>query len=76
MAVQLESEIDFQLQLDNFEGPFDLLLRLIGKHEMDITQVALARVTDEFLTYVRQLDARPRLKVQVSSWWLRQPCWI
>ena len=46
MAVQLESDIDFQLQLDNFEGPFDLLLRLIGKHELDITTVSLARITD------------------------------
>ena len=49
MAVQLESEVDFQLQLDNFEGPFDLLLNLIGRHEMEITQVALAKVTNEFL---------------------------
>lgn len=56
MAVQLESEIDFRLQLDNFDGPFDLLLRLIGKHELDITTVALAKITDEFLTYVKQLD--------------------
>ena len=58
MAVQLDSEIDFQLTLDNFEGPFDLLLRLIGKHEMDITQVSLSRVTDEFLTYVKKLDSQ------------------
>ena len=56
MAVQLESEIDFRLKLDNFDGPFDLLLRLIGKHELDITTVALAKITDEFLTYVKQLD--------------------
>ena len=61
MAVQLESEVDFQLQLDNFEGPFDLLLTLIGRHELDITQVALARVTDEFLQYVKQLDAKKEL---------------
>ena len=61
MAVQLESEIDFQLQLDNFEGPFDLLLRLIGKHELDITTVSLARITDEFLQYVKQLDAKQEI---------------
>lgn len=61
MAVQLESEVDFQLQLDNFEGPFDLLLTLIGRHELDITQVALAKVTDEFLQYVKQLDAKKEL---------------
>nr|WP_284329437.1 ScpA family protein [Demequina litorisediminis] len=39
----------FSVHLDNFEGPFDLLLSLISKHEMEITEVALARVTDEFL---------------------------
>lgn len=61
MAVQLESDIDFQLQLDNFEGPFDLLLRLIGKHELDITEVALSKVTDEFLTYVRNLDGQAEI---------------
>lgn len=61
MAVQLESDIDFQLQLDNFEGPFDLLLRLIGKHELDITEVALSKVTDEFLSYVRKLDGQAEI---------------
>jgi segregation and condensation protein A len=60
--VQLESESDFQLSLDNFEGPFDLLLTLIGRHELDITQVALARVTDEFLSYVKQLDAKQEME--------------
>ena len=44
---------DLVLRLDNFEGPFDLLLTLIGKHELDITEVALARVTDEFIASVR-----------------------
>ena len=62
MAVQLESEANFQVQLENFEGPFDLLLNLIGRHEMDITQVALAKVTDEFLSYVRQLDSDQELE--------------
>ena len=56
MAVQLDSEIDFQLQLTNFDGPFDLLLRLIGKHELDITTIALAKVTDDFIQYVKKLD--------------------
>ena len=62
MAAQLESEVDFQLHLDNFEGPFDLLLSLIGKHELDISQIALARVTDEFLKYVKQLDSRQEIE--------------
>jgi segregation and condensation protein A len=43
----------FVLQLDNFEGPFDLLLSLIAKHKLDITEVALSQVTDEFIGYIR-----------------------
>lgn len=42
----------FEVHLDNFEGPFDLLLGLIAKHRMDITEVALSRVTDEFIAYI------------------------
>ena len=45
----------------NFEGPFDLLLRLISRHEMDITEVSLSRVTDEFIGYLRGLDADEEL---------------
>jgi segregation and condensation protein A len=43
----------FQVRLDVFEGPFDLLLSLIAKHKLDITEVALSRVTDEFIAYIR-----------------------
>ena len=43
----------FAVRLDNFEGPFDLLLSLIAKHKLDITEIALAKVTDEFIAYVR-----------------------
>ncbi len=43
----------FEVRLPNFSGPFDLLLNLISKHEMEITDVALAIVTDEFLATVR-----------------------
>ncbi|MCC9175109.1 segregation/condensation protein A [Arthrobacter sp. zg-Y179] len=39
----------------NFTGPFDVLLGLISKHELDITEIALAAVTDEFLGYIREL---------------------
>lgn len=45
---------DFDVSLENFNGPFDLLLRLIARKEMDLTEVALASVTDEFLHYLRQ----------------------
>lgn len=47
----------FHVTLDNFSGPFDLLLQLIGKHKLDVTEVALHKVTDEFITYVKQLDS-------------------
>jgi len=43
----------FAVRLDNFEGPFDLLLSLIAKHKLDITEVALAKVTDEFIAHVK-----------------------
>ncbi len=46
----------FSVNLVNFEGPFDLLLRLISKHELDITEVALSSVTGEFIAFVRDLD--------------------
>ncbi|MFW6774827.1 segregation and condensation protein A [Nocardioides sp. CPCC 205120] len=43
----------FAVRLDNFEGPFDLLLNLIAKHRLDVTEVALSRVTDEFIAHVK-----------------------
>lgn len=49
------SEGGFAVELENFAGPFEVLLGLIGKHELDITTVSLSMVTDEFLDYVRAL---------------------
>jgi segregation and condensation protein A len=46
----------FQVHLDVFEGPFDLLLGLISKHKLDITEIALSSVTDEFIGYIRALS--------------------
>jgi segregation and condensation protein A len=43
----------FQVHLENFSGPFDLLLGLISKHKLDITEVALATVTDDFIAHIR-----------------------
>jgi segregation and condensation protein A len=43
----------FHIHLDNFEGPFDLLLSLISRRQLDVTEVALSQVTDEFLSYIR-----------------------
>ena len=45
----------FTVRLDNFTGPFDLLLQLISKHKLDVTEVALHRVTDEFIAYLRAM---------------------
>jgi segregation and condensation protein A len=45
----------FEVHLDNFEGPFDLLLALISKHKLDITEVALSVVTDEFISFIGAL---------------------
>jgi segregation and condensation protein A len=46
---------DFSVNLDNFTGPFDLLLQLISRHKLDITEVALSRVTDEFIAHIKAL---------------------
>lgn len=48
----------FEVHLENFSGPFDLLLSLISRHRLDITEVALAQVTDEFIAAVREAEAR------------------
>jgi segregation and condensation protein A len=46
----------FSVSLENFDGPFDLLLQLISRHRMDITDIAIATVTDEFISYIRELE--------------------
>ncbi|MEE2524483.1 ScpA family protein [Pseudarthrobacter sp. J75] len=51
-----EPRAGFEVRLANFTGPFDLLLGLIAKHELDITEVAIATVTDEFIQYIRRLQ--------------------
>jgi segregation and condensation protein A len=53
-ALTDESGSTFAVRLDNFEGPFDLLLSLIAKHKLDITEVALSQVTDEFIAFIKQ----------------------
>ncbi|WBU38847.1 ScpA family protein [Homoserinibacter sp. YIM 151385] len=63
-AAAAETVVDepgFRLRLDNFEGPFDLLLSLITKHELDITEVSLSRVTDEFIGYLKGLETEEEL---------------
>lgn len=64
MDVSLEESKDvsavagaFSVHLDNFDGPFDLLLHLISRHKMDVTQISLSLVTDEFIAFIRALEA-------------------
>lgn len=47
----------FHVTLENFEGPFDLLLNLISKRQLDVTEVALSQVTDEFLAYLQAMQS-------------------
>lgn len=47
----------FSVHLANFDGPFDLLLQLISRHKMDVTEVSLSIVTDEFISFIRGLEA-------------------
>ena len=70
MAAPLKSDVvevteissGFSLSLGNFDGPFDLLLSLISKHELDITEIALSKVTDEFIAYLKTLDEDEELE--------------
>lgn len=54
---ELDEASGFLVSLSNFNGPFDLLLSLIAKHELDITEVSLSVVTGDFIAYLRQLDS-------------------
>lgn len=60
-AAPAEQADGFSLDLGNFEGPFDLLLSLIAGHKLDITEISLSRVTDEFISYLRGIDADKEL---------------
>lgn len=60
-AVRPPDETGFRVSLANFDGPFDLLLSLITKHELDITEIALSAVTDEFISYLRELGPEEEL---------------
>jgi len=51
-----DTQAAFSVHLSNFEGPFDLLLQLISRHKMDVTEVALSVVTDDFIAYIRALE--------------------
>jgi segregation and condensation protein A len=53
LSAEADQETGFEVHLDNFDGPFDLLLQLISRHKLDITEVALSKVTDEFIAYIK-----------------------
>lgn len=55
----------FTVRLTNFEGPFDLLLQLIGKHQLDVTEIALSTVTDDFIAHLHALG--PELNLDQAS---------
>jgi segregation and condensation protein A len=55
-AENIALESGFSVHLSNFDGPFDLLLQLISRHKLDITEVSLSLVTDEFISYIRSLE--------------------
>ena len=54
--VESAPEEGFNVHLTNFDGPFDLLLQLISRHKLDITEVSLSLVTDEFISFIRRLE--------------------
>ena len=55
---------EFNVHLTNFTGPFDLLLHLISKHKLDVTEVALSQVTDDFVAHIKLATA-----VNGPGWW-------
>jgi len=60
-SIPAEETTGFRLSIDNFDGPFDLLLSLITQHRLDITEVSLSAVTNEFIAYLRGLDTETEL---------------
>lgn len=58
---------EFRVSLEVFDGPFDLLLSLIGKHELDITEVSLSLVTDEFIAYLASLEGQGLIELDRAS---------
>ncbi|EUA42770.1 scpA/B family protein [Mycobacterium xenopi 4042] len=65
MEFEVSPQNGFQVRLTNFEGPFDLLLQLIFAHRLDVTEVALHQVTDEFIAYTRAIG--PDLELEETT---------
>jgi segregation and condensation protein A len=58
LAPEGEQSSGFEVRLENFTGPFDALLSLIAKRRLDITEVSIATVTDDFIAYIRAMQER------------------
>lgn len=63
----MTADVGFHVSLDVFDGPFDLLLSLITKHELDITEVSLSLVTGEFISYIAELDTHDEATLDRAS---------
>ncbi|WP_336992408.1 segregation and condensation protein A [Leucobacter sp. VD1] len=66
-AAASADEGGFRVSLEVFDGPFDLLLNLIGKHELDITEVSLSLVTDEFIAYLASFEGQGLVELDRAS---------
>ncbi|MGO1539616.1 MAG: segregation and condensation protein A [Leucobacter sp.] len=66
-AASTDRANEFRVSLEVFDGPFDLLLNLIGKHELDITEVSLSLVTDEFISYLSSLEGQGVIELDRAS---------
>ena len=64
-ATAVAADAGFQVRLSNFEGPFDLLLQLIFAHRLDVTEVALHQVTDDFIAYTKAIG--PQLELDETT---------
>lgn len=62
-----ENENVFRVSMDAFDGPFDLLLSLITKHELDITEISLSLVTDEFIAYLSKFEGQGAVELDRAS---------
>ena len=65
VSCEASPQSGFQVRLTNFQGPFDLLLQLIFAHRLDVTEVALHRVTDDFIAYTRAIG--PKLELEETT---------
>ena len=64
LDIRMISTDSFEIRLPQFEGPFDLLLFFIERDELDIQDVPIARITDDFLGYLHQMNS---LNMEIAS---------